>query len=176
MTAPWARLLAAVVPISVVVASLQVDAGCTKDEGSVAAFCREVRVVPPLASVVSGFTEADQDGLARRLDDASAAYGRLADAAPGSVRHEVDDMVSLVDAVLTAVRGNGGDAEATAADIRKAVAAHTSAAASSATVAAYARRHCEVDLNPTVPPDETSSTTSSTTGAEGSTTTTVGGG
>lgn len=163
-------MAAAVVASSVAVAS------CTKDEGSVEAFCREVRVVPPLASVVSGFTEADQDGLARRLDDAAAAYGRLADTAPAEVRREVDDMVSLVDEVLDAVRGNGGDAEATAADIRKAMSAHTGAAASSAAVAAYARRHCEVDLNPTVPPDETSSPTSSTAGAEGSTTATTGAG
>ena len=114
--------------------------------------------------------EADPATLDQRLDEAAAAYRRLADAAPSDVRGDVRTMTDLVDAVLDAVRANDGDPDATAADLRAAMKRHEGAQAASVAVAAFARTHCDVELNPTVPPDETSrpagtgSTTASTGG------------
>lgn len=164
---PWSRAASAAVVLVLAAAG---GTACTKDQGSTEAFCREVRLVPPLASVVSGYAEADPATLDQRLDEAAAAYRRLADAAPSDVRGDVRTMTDLVDAVLDAVRANDGDPDATAADLRAAMKRHEGAQAASLAVAAFARTHCDVELNPTVPPDETSrpagtgSTTASTGG------------
>jgi hypothetical protein len=112
----WSR--AALAVVAVLALGALGGAACSKDEGSTEAFCREVRLVPPLASVVSGYAEADPATLDQRLDEAAAAYRRLAEAAPSDVRGDVRTMTDLVDAVLDAVRANDGDPDATAADLR----------------------------------------------------------
>ncbi|QXC62761.1 hypothetical protein KSP35_08230 [Aquihabitans sp. G128] len=131
--------------------------GCTKDHGSEADFCREVKRIPTLDAVVTGFVDTEPSALDARLDDASKAYATLEDAAPDDVRDSVSDMTALVDAVLAAVRAHPDDPEAAARDLRAAVKDHPNAARSSLAVASYASEHCGVELNPKVV--DTTSTT-----------------
>lgn len=156
---------------TVAVLALVVSVSCSTDHGSQDAFCRQIRKVPPLASVISGFADDDPTELRTRLDDARTAYTDLRDAAPEDIRDDVDATVDLVDAVIDAVAANGTDPEAVAAEVRSAVKLHPGAATSSTKVAAYAKQRCAVELNPTVPADSGASTTTSTGPGSGTTTT-----
>ena len=136
---------------------------CSKDQGSQAAFCRQIRTVPPLASVISGFANEDPTELQNRLGAARTAYTELGEAAPKEIAADVKISIDLVEAVIDAVATKGDDPEAVATQVRRVVKADTGAAAASTRVAAYAKKNCDVDLNPTVPPDVRPSTTTSTT-------------
>jgi len=144
---------------------------CTKDEGSVTAYCSQLRRVPPLASVLTGFADEDPGQLSARLDDASASYARLAKEAPSEVRGDTEDTVALVDAVIAGVSDHGDDPEAAASAVRKAVKEHPDAAAAAAKVSAYAADKCKVVLNPTVPAGAGPTTTGPVTSDDGLTTT-----
>ncbi|MEO6630003.1 MAG: hypothetical protein ABIP03_15715 [Aquihabitans sp.] len=141
---------------------------CSKDQGSQAAFCRQIRTVPPLASVISGYANEDPTELQSRLGAARLAYTQLGEAAPKEIADDVEISLDLVEAVIDAVATKGDDPEAVAAQIRRVVKADTGASAASTRVADYAEKNCNVDLNPTVPPDAGARAT--TTGATTSTT------
>ncbi|MCU1496833.1 MAG: hypothetical protein JWM47_786 [Acidimicrobiales bacterium] len=130
--------------------------GCTKETGSEAEFCREVKRIPPLETVVTGFVNTDPVALGARLDDAEAAYDALLDAAPGEIRGSVREMNSLVDAVIAAVRRHPDDPEAAASELRKALLSNRGGATASAKVVRYTGEHCGLDLAPSV--DETTTT------------------
>lgn len=138
---------------------------CGKSQGSQEAFCRQIRTVPPLAAVISGFANEDPTELQNRLGAARTAYTELGEAAPKEIAADVETSIDLVNAVIDAVATQGDDPEAVAAQIRRAVKANSGATAASTRVAAYAKKSCDVDVNPTVPPDagSTSSTTTGTT-------------
>jgi hypothetical protein len=168
------RRTVALVALAVAVA----PSGCSRSSGSTEAFCREVRQVPALESVLNRFSEADPDLLADRIAKARAAYERLADAAPGEIRDETAQVVELVDAVLQAVEDHPSDPAAAADQLREAVADQPEAERSRAEVAAFAQERCDVRLDPTLAPSSGSSTTvapaTTTTTAAGATTTTAG--
>lgn len=142
--------------------------GCTADSGSEEAFCRQVKDLPPLDSVITGFSEADPAELAERLESAAASYAELRDAAPGEIRESVRAVVDLVDAVIEGVGRNPDDPEATADELRAAVVDHPGAPLAAARVVDYAQEHCDLQLDPSL--DEEGPTTP---GAAGSTTTAV---
>jgi hypothetical protein len=139
-------------PLAALVAGSLLVAGtaCSRDKGSDEAFCKEVKRTPTLESVVSGFADADPEELATRLDAARDAYGRLRRSAPSGVRGDVGPVVDLAEEVIAAVDDHHDDPEAVAAAVREAVDRHEDAEASSARVAAYAKKACGVDLNPVV--------------------------
>lgn len=130
-------------------------AGCTDDGGSEDAFCREVRSLPPLDSVINGFSEADPGQLETRLTRASSAYEDLRAAAPSEIRGSVGDMVDLVDAVLDAVEANRDDPEAAVDALRTAVVENPDAPLASRRVVDYAADSCDVVLNPTLDAETT---------------------
>lgn len=135
-------------------------AGCSKDEtGSDQAFCDDLRRVPSLASVLTGFSEMTPAKLTGALDDAEASFAQLRESAPEDLRDDVDRVVDLVMAVIEGVRANATDPVAAAETIRKAVAAHPRAEEAGLAVAEAARARCSVELNPTVVenPDPTGS-------------------
>ena len=138
---------------------------CSKNQGSQEAFCRQIRTVPPLAAVISGFANEDPTELQNRLGAARTAYAELGEAAPKEIAADVKTSIDLVDAVIDAVATQGDDPEAVATQVRRAVKANSGATAASTRVAAYAKKSCDVDVNPTVPPDagSTSTTTTGTT-------------
>ena len=137
--------------------------GCTKEQGSEKAFCREVANAPTIDSVVSGFTDADQGELDKRLADAAEAYDDIAKAAPGEIRGDVDTVVRLVDAVIDAVKDHSEDPEVVAEQVRNAVVDNPGSIKAAASIAIYAANNCNLELNPTVEDGPTSSTTSTTT-------------
>ncbi|CAN5408917.1 hypothetical protein BH10ACT1_BH10ACT1_18720 [soil metagenome] len=132
-------------------------AACSKDSGSEAEFCREVKEIPTLDSVVAGFADTEPSALDARLDDASAAYAALRRSAPDDIADSVDEVTDLVDAVIDAVRSHPDDPEAAAAQLRTAVEDHPGGAAASEQVVAYASEHCQVELDPSV--EESTTTT-----------------
>ncbi|HEX2575119.1 MAG TPA: hypothetical protein VHK88_02150 [Aquihabitans sp.] len=144
-------------------------AACTDDVGSEEAFCDRVATVPPLATLLTGFDDADPAELSRRLDSASSAYDDLRDAAPQEIRDDVGEVVRLVQAVIDAVEADADDPEAAADRLRAAMADHRGGEAAALEVAAYASDRCGVELNPTV--DDGRTTTDG--GAVTSTSTTV---
>jgi hypothetical protein len=152
--------------------------GCTSDSGSTEDFCAQVKKVPSLEAVLSRFSEADRDVLQGRIDKARAAYQDLADAAPAEIDEETDQVVSLVDAVLDAVEQHPNDPAKASAQLRKAMADHKAVEADRAKVAAYAQRHCDVQLDATLSnqPASTSTTTTTGDGAATSSSTTEAGG
>lgn len=144
--------------------------GCSKNEtGSDQAFCDDLRRVPSLASVLTGFSEMSPAKLTEALDDAEASFAQLRRSAPEDLSDEVDRVVELVMAVIDGVRANATDPVAAAETIRKAVAAHPRAEEAGLAVAEAARTRCSVELNPTVvenpDPTASSSTASSSTGS-----------
>jgi hypothetical protein len=149
-------------------------AACTKEDGSTADFCREIRQAPTLDSVVSGFADVDADELDQRLDDAAEAFDSVERSAPGAVRGDVETMVELVDAVIASVKAHKDDPEAAAAELRELVADHKGAARASLNVARYASRECDLALNPTEEPTTTTGGSGTSTTGDGVTTTTVG--
>ena len=125
-------------------------AGCSRDHGSKEAFCKEIKRVPSLDTVVEGFADADPQELAARLHAANASYAALHDAAPKQIRSQVGEVQGLADVVTAAVEDHHDDPEAAAAEIRKAMASHKGAKAATVAVAAYAKANCDVDLNPSL--------------------------
>ena len=154
----------------VVTVALLVTVACSKQQGSEQAFCRQVAKVPTMGVLLAGYTDADPVELERRLHAGSEAYASLRQDAPGAIRGRVDDVVDLVEDLISAVRTNRRDPEAATAQVRKAAQDHPDAGASSRAVADYAKDRCGVDLNPSVvdaPP-------APTTGPPASPTTTAG--
>jgi len=134
-------------------------AGCSKENGSKAAFCQQVKTVPALSGVLSGFDRADAEELTRRLDGARRAYGELTTAAPAAIEDDTAALVRLVDDVLDAVQDHPKNPSAVASTLRRNVADHPDATASSAVVSAYADKECRVRLDPLV--SESTTTTAS---------------
>ncbi len=132
--------------------------GCTDDGGSPEAFCKAVKAVPSLESVVTGFDDADRTELTARLDAAEDAYGELRSTAPGEIDDDVDDVVDLVDAVIDAVRRHRADPEAVAAQVRRSVGDHPDAAAAATRLGDYGSKTCKVELNPVVEGDTATTT------------------
>lgn len=131
---------------------------CSDDDGSVEAFCDEVRQVPSLESVVSRFNEVEPTNLADRITKAREAYQRMADAAPGAIDGQADAVVALVDEVLDAIEANPDDPEAAAAAVRSAMADHEGVAEDRAELVAYAEAECDVVLDPPVADDGATTT------------------
>lgn len=132
--------------------------GCSGSSGSTQDFCREVRRVPALESVLARFSETDPDVLADRIDKARDAYGALADAAPDEIRDETEDVVELVDEVLDAVADHPDDPAKASAQLRGAMAAHRDVEASRRAVTAYAAKACDVELDAAITPPSAAST------------------
>ena len=126
-------------------------AACTNDPGSVDSFCHEVQTMPSLEAALTRFSETDPAELAERIDQARAAYEDLAEAAPSEIDAETDDVVEVVDEVLTAVEDHPTDPAAAADQLRDAMADHPDAAASQAAVSEFAKTECDVTLDPTLP-------------------------
>lgn len=124
--------------------------GCSDELGSEEAFCRQVRRLPPLESVISGFSEADPAELANRMERAGSAYRELRSVAPSGIRVSVGDMVDLVDAVLGAVEAHQDDPQAAVEALRTAVGQHPDAPQASRRVVDYSAETCDVALNPTL--------------------------
>lgn len=141
---------AARVGLAGLVASVVAVSGCSQDTGSKAAFCQQVKVVPPLAGVVAGFDRAHPDELARRLDGARRAYRQLARSAPSAIDHDTAELVNLVNQVLDAVGNHARDPAAVASTLRRDMSRHRDASASAAAVSAYADKECDVRLDPPV--------------------------
>ena len=137
--------------------------GCTKEQGSEEAFCREVAKAPTIDSVVSGFTDADPGELDKRLADAAKSYEDIANAAPGEIRGEVDTVVRLVDAVIDAVKDHSDDPEVVADQVRNAVVDNPGSIKAAASIAIYAANNCSLELNPTVDDEPETATTTTTT-------------
>ena len=142
--------------------------GCTHQAGSEAAFCREVKQVPALSTVLEGYRNASPDELKARLASTRAEYAALAHAAPAEIHGDVAQVVTLVDAVIDAVAAHPTDQQAIAGDLRKQVAAHPGASAATTAMGAYTSAHCHVDLGT----GTNGSTSTAPTGPTGSTTTT----
>ena len=132
---------------------------CTRDKASQGSFCEELRQVPTLASVISGFADQDLSQLESRLDETMDQFEDLRASAPDEIGSDVDRTVDLVEAVVEAVRANHSDPDAAAAQVRAVVADHPEAETSSRAVTDYAREQCRIELNPTVPADETTDET-----------------
>lgn len=129
--------------------------GCSKDDrptGTRAELCRELRRVVPLESVVSGARTSTASEIRARADEARTAYHRLVDAAPPDIDDEVRALVRLVDRFLDAVDAHPTDPTAAAAAIRRATRAEARAGRSARAVVGYARRHCQLDLDPSADP------------------------
>jgi hypothetical protein len=131
---------------------------CSDDDGSVEAFCEEIRQVPSLESVVSRFNEVEPTNLADRITKAREAYQRMADAAPGAIDGQADAVVDLVDEVLAAVEAHPDDPEAAADAVRTAMAEHEGVADDRAELVAYAEAECGVVLDPPVADGGTTTT------------------
>lgn len=125
-------------------------AGCSRDHGSQEAFCKEIKRVPSLDTVVEGFSDADPQELSARLKAANASYAALQKAAPKEIRSQVGEVEDLVDVVTQAVEDHHDDPEAAAAQVRRAMASHPDAKTATVAVAKYAKTNCDVDLNPTL--------------------------
>jgi uncharacterized protein HemY len=154
--------------------------GCGGDEGSTASFCAEVAEVPALESVLARFSEADPQVLQDRIDRARSAYEDLAEAAPGSISAETDEVVELVDEVLAAVEDHPNDPAAAADQLRVVMAEHEGVDAARREVASFAQEECDLRLDPTLgsSTEEVTTTTgasTSSTSAADDVTTTVGG-
>ena len=134
-------------------------AACSKSSGSTADFCADLKKTPTLESVLTGYADIDPAELADRLDAAKEGFDQLRDSAPSEIDGDVDEMVSLVDDVLAAVKRHKDDPEAVAGDLRQAVRGRLGAAKASLRVAAYGATKCDVKLNPAEIPPETTSTT-----------------
>ncbi len=145
--------------------------GCSAKDGSRKAFCAQVKDLPALDAIVTGYSEADPAELTGRLERAAESYADLSDAAPDEIRQSVRTLVDLVDAVIEGLGRNPDDPEATADELRAAVLDHPGAPLAAVRVADYADKQCDVQLNPTI--DEESPTTSPGTGP--TTTATTGG-
>ena len=141
------RTLAAATAILLLVLA---STACSRDHGSKAAFCKEIKRVPSLDTVVQGFSDADPQELTARLKAANASYAALHKAAPKEIRGQVGEVEDLVDVVTTAVQDHHDDPEAAASQIRKAMASHPDAKKATVAVAKYAKANCDVDLNPTL--------------------------
>ena len=147
-------------------------AGCSRSSGSTEAFCTQVEKVPALEAVLARFSEADPDVLSDRIAKARTAYDALADAAPDEIADETDQVVSLVDDILTAVEQHPTDPAKASAQLRAAMAQHKGVEADRAKVTAYAKEQCGVQLDATLGDGVGSTaTSSSTTAPTGSTTT-----
>ena len=142
---------------------------CSKEGGSQEAFCRDLRKVPTLESVVADYADSDPDELQHRLDEARDAFDQLRSSAPEEIDGDVDEMVALVDDVLDAVERHRDDPDAVAKDLRTAMKGRLGAAKASLRVAAYGATKCNVTLNPAELPPE------STTTVPGAVTSTTGG-
>lgn len=124
---------------------------CADDEsGSVEAFCDQIAVTPPLATVVSAANDADPTELGASLSRAEEAYSALRSAAPSEIRDDVDEVVDLVEVLLQALTDHGDDPELVAAELRREVIDHPDAATAATAVADFAQRECGLELNPTV--------------------------
>jgi hypothetical protein len=152
----WRSFLATLLVISLALS------GCSHQTGPRQAFCAKVTKVPPLNGVLAGYVRADQAELTRRLASARSAYDDLQRSAPSDIKGDVTNMVSLVDAVLDAVRTHAADPAAARDTIRTAMAKHADAGAAAAKVAAYASERCGVDLGPATTTTTTTTPTSST--------------
>jgi hypothetical protein len=159
-----AALLAALVTVTAL-------AGCSQDSGSEEAFCTEVAKVPALESVLSRFSETDGGLLQDRIDKARAAYTALGEAAPADIADATDDVVALVDEILTAVEAHPDDPTAASDQLRDAMADHPSISTHRAELASYAEETCGVQLDATLSGPGTSSTSTSTTGSSGTSST-----
>lgn len=150
--------------------ALLATAGCTHSSGSTTAFCEQVAQVPALETVLARFSETDPGELRTRIDKARSAYHALGSAAPSEIHDETAQVVDLVDDILDAVADNPDDPVKAADQLRKAMADHKGVAGARTKVAAYAERHCKVQLDPTL----TGSTTSTTADVAATTSTTGG--
>lgn len=163
------RATVGVLGVLALAASAAILAGCSDEpEASPETFCDALRLVPSLATVFTGFADQDAGRLDRSLDAAEEAFGRLRDTAPDDIAPDVDEVVDLVQVVIDAVWANRSDPEAAAAEIRAAVGDHPDANTSSRAVADYARKQCDVELNPTVPQDPTATTSGDSGGSDDS--------
>ena len=122
--------------------------GCSDDEPEVGSFCDELRQVPSLASVLTGFADQDPERLDARLDEAATQYADLRESAPEVIAPDVASTVDLVDALIAAVRSDRDDPVEAAAGVRKVIGDHPEAETSGLAVADYARTECDVELNP----------------------------
>ena len=145
--------------------------GCSRSSGSTEKFCAKVKQVPALESVLARFSEADPDVLADRIVKARAAYASLEAAAPSEIDGETAQVVSLVDDILASVEQHPDDPVKASAQLRKAMVRHKGVEADRAKVAAYAKEHCDVQLDPALSDGADAATTTT---AAGSTTTTGG--
>jgi hypothetical protein len=125
-------------------------AACTDDDtGSVAEFCKQVKRLPPLDTVLRGYSGLDAQELQARLDAARTGYDDLADAAPGDIGDDVDRVAELVRLVVRAVADHPDDPDAVAREVQRGTREISGSATASQRVVAYAKDHCQVDLDPT---------------------------
>lgn len=135
---------------------------CSRQQGSQAAFCREVRQAPDLRATLSGFSDADPAELGTRLTTAREAYERLRRAAPGPIRSDTREVVALVDDIIAAVYDHPDDPDAVVSQARRSVAARPGAAEAARSVTAYAARACNLELDPSGATTTTIPTTTAT--------------
>lgn len=129
-------------------ASTLLGVACSDDEPEVGSFCDELRQVPALASVLTGFADQDPTRLDAQLDEAESQYADLRESAPEVIEPDVASTVDLVDALIAAVRTDRDDPVAAAAGVRAVIEDHPEAETSGLAVADYARTECDIELNP----------------------------
>jgi len=160
------RRLASFVAIGALAATALV--GCSDEQGSTEEFCARLSETPSLEAVLARFNEIDRGVLQARIDQTRAAYDALAEAAPASIEAETEQVVELVDEVLTAVEENPLDPTKAADQLRKVMADHPDIDEARTEVAAFAEEECDVKLDPSL-----AESTTTTAAAKATTTTTT---
>lgn len=138
---------AALAIVAILLATASALSGCSKTSGSSAAFCKDLKAAPTLASIVAGYTQADSAELTARLTSARTTFARLRTDAPRDVRSSVATLVQAVDVVLDSVAAHPSDPSAASTAIRARASTFADVASASAEVSRYAKDTCGFALD-----------------------------